>query len=253
MSAWAIGLITFASAYGGALLGLALQRVLPEHHLSLDSKDVVKLVAGLLATLSALVLGLLIASSKGSFDAVNDGLKHSAAKVIVADRLLAQYGPEAKGVREQLKRAYAERVARLFPEGGRDGKAGGALGEASSLEGIQGSLRTLVPATDAQRALLSRVQQVADDVVDARWLGFEQATNSTPPAFLAVLVSWLAVMFGSFGLFAPRNATALVALAAGALAVAAAIFLIEEMNHPLDGVISIPSAPLRDTLTVLGK
>jgi hypothetical protein len=96
MSAWAVGLVTLICVYAGALLGLVLQRLLPEHHLRNESKDAVKLVAGLLATLSALVLGLLIASAKGSFDALSDALKQSAAKVVVIDRLLGQYGPEAK-------------------------------------------------------------------------------------------------------------------------------------------------------------
>ena len=251
MSEWAIGLMTLVCVYAGALVGLGLQRLLPEHHLSNESKDSVKLVAGLLATLSALVLGLLIASAKTSFDAVGDALKQSAAKVIIIDRLLAEYGPEAKGVREQLKRQYAERVARLFPDAG----AGSVkvAPEASAVEGFQRSLRTLKPATDEQRAILSRVQQLADEVTQTRWLAFEEQTSSTPSAFLTVLVSWLVMMFVSFGLFTPRNATAFGALFFGALAVATSIFLIEEMNHPFDGFITIPREPMRNALSVLGQ
>ena len=132
MNEWAIGLITLVCVYAGALLGLGLQRLLPEHHLSSESKDAVKLVAGLLATLSALVLALLIASAKGSFDAVSNGLKQSAAKVVVIDRLLAEYGPEARDTREQLKRHYAARVARLFPQGRRDHDLGKFAPEASA-------------------------------------------------------------------------------------------------------------------------
>src|SRR5262250_3338277 len=113
MNQWMIGLITLVCVYAGALLGLGLQRLLPEHHLSNESKDSVKLVAGLLATLSALVLGLLIASGKNSFDGVADALKQIAAKVIIMDRLLAEYGPESNEVRALLKRQYAERLARL--------------------------------------------------------------------------------------------------------------------------------------------
>src|SRR5215471_14688718 len=251
MSALSIGLITLLLVYAGALAGLGLQRMLPEHHLSSDSKDSVKLVAGLLATLSALVLGLLIASAKTSFDAVGDALKQSAAKVIIIDRLLAEYGPEAKGVREQLKRQYAERVARLFPEV--RGESVKVAPEASAVEGFQRSLRTLTPATNEQRAILSRAQQLADEVTQTRWLAFEEQTSSTPPAFLTVLVSWLVMMFVSFGLFTPRNPTAFGALFFGALAVATSIFMVEEMNHPFGGVISIPSEPMRNALSVLGK
>ena len=251
MNDWAVGLVTLVCVYGGALLGLGLQRLLPKHHLSDESKDAVKLVAGLLATLSALVLGLLIASAKGSFEALNDALKQSAAKVVVIDRLLAQYGPEAKGVREQLKRNYAERVARLFPEGRDDSVK--LTPDASAEEGFQRSLHALVPTNDDQRAILFRVHQLADEVSQTRWLAFEEAASSTPPTFLVVLVSWLVMMFVSFGLFTPPNPTAFGALFFGALAVATAIFLIEEMNHPLRGSIPIPSEPMRNALSVLGQ
>src|SRR5262245_17613227 len=170
MSEWSIGLITLACVYTGALLGLGLQRLLPEHHLSDESRDAVKLVAGLLATLSALVLGLLIASAKGSFDAVSEGLKQNAAKVILVDRLLADYGPEAKSAREQLKHQYAERFARLFQEGRRDRDVSKLAPEASTADAFRRSLRTLVPATDEQRAILSRVHQLYDEITLTRWL-----------------------------------------------------------------------------------
>jgi hypothetical protein len=251
LNAWIVGLVALSCIYGGALLGLGLQRLLPRHHLSSESKDAVKLVTGLLATLSALVLGLLIASAKGSFDAVSDALKQSAAKVVVVDRLLAQYGPEAKRVREELKRDYAERIGKLFPEGQRDSV--NLAPDASVVEGFQRSLRALVPATDDQRAILARVQQLAEEVNQTRWLAFEEATGSTPPVFLAVLVSWLVMMFVSFGMFTPPNPTAFGALFFGALAVATSIFLIEEMNHPLGGFISIPKAPMLNALAVLGR
>jgi len=253
MSAWAIGLITLACTYVGALLGLDLQRRLPAHHLSNDSKDAVKVVAGLLATLCALVLGLLIASAKGSFDAINEALKQSAVKVIAIDRLLGEYGPEAQGAREQLKHQYAERVARLFPEGRGDHGLSNLAPETSAAKAFNRSLWTLVPATDEQRAILSRVQQLSDEVTRTRWLAFEEATGSTPPAFLAVLVSWLVMLFISFGLFTPRNPTTYGALFLGAVAVATSIFLIEEMNRPLGGFISISTEPMRSALSVLGQ
>lgn len=253
MSAWEIGLITLASVYGGALLGLGLQRVLPEHHLHESSKDVVKLVTGLLATLAALVLGLLIASGKGAFDSVNDGFKQNAAKVIIVDQSLARYGPEAKVIRGLVRAAYTARLDQLFPASRVAGGSRDALRQPSSLEDVRSRVDALAPASDAQRALKARIQALIGEVSDARWLGYEQSESPTPTVFLAVLVSWLAAMFAGFGLFAPRNATALVALAIGALAVSTAVFLIEEMSRPLDGLIAIPSQPLRDALTVLDK
>src|SRR5262245_22130304 len=162
MSEWLIGFITLVCVYAGALLGLGLQRLLPKHHLSNESRDAVKLVAGLLATLSALVLGLLIASAKGSFEAVGDALKQTSARVILIDRLLGDYGPEAKGAREQLKHQYAERFARIFAAGRRDHDAHKLAPEAPTSETFRSSLRALVPATDQQRAILSRIHQLYD-------------------------------------------------------------------------------------------
>ncbi len=253
MSAAAIGLVTLACVFGGALLGLALRRALPEGHLSDESKDVVKVVTGLVATLSALVLGLLIASAKNSYDAVGDGMKQTAARIIVVDRLLAQYGPEGALARAQLKQHYQQRYEQIFP--GRSERRVGhdSFTDDSALQGLQAVFNKLAPATDAQKALVARIQQQVEEIAQARWLAYEQTANTIPVAFLAVLVSWLTMMFASFGLFAPRNATALTALFLGAMAVSTAVFLIEEMSQPFDGMIALSSEPMRSALAVLGK
>jgi len=253
MHSWAIALITLVCVCGAALLGLFVQQRLPRHHLADDSKDVVKLVTGLIATLSALVLGLLIASAKSSFDAVNDGFRDVAARVILLDRVLAQYGPDAKDIRVQIRSTLAGRIDALFPDERTPGAATNALRGSAALEAVQERIRALAPANDVQRSLQSRAEQILADLAQARWIAFERTDTSTPPVFLVVLVSWLAVMFAGFGLFAPRHATAIIALAVGALAVSTALFLIEEMNRPLSGLIAASSAPLRDALAILGQ
>ena len=116
MSPIAVALLVLTCTFGGALLGMFLRTVLPEHHLDDASKDVVKLVSGLMATLAALVLGLLVASSKNSFDTVNEGFRESAAKIILLDRALAQYGPETQGIREVLKAGFAARIEQLLSQ-----------------------------------------------------------------------------------------------------------------------------------------
>lgn len=248
MSAFTIGLIAFVCIFGGALAGLVLRAALPEHQLSDDSKDIVKVVTGLIATVSALVLGLLIASAKSTFDDVNAQFKQVAAKVIVVDRTLAQYGPAAKDARDLLRSAYAAHVEQLFSAGG---TAASALRDTLSLSQVNGKIRALVPANDTQRALKESAEQVVAEVAQVRWLGFEEAATSIPVAFLMVLVTWLAAMFLGFGLFSPRSATALTALLIGALVVSTSIFLIEEMGRPLSGVISISAEPMRNALAVL--
>ena len=252
MSAWAIGLITLICVFSGALFGVFLQHKLPEHHLNERSKDVVRLVATLLATLSALVLGLLIASAKDTFNDVHQRLRANAARLIVIDRVLAQYGPETKGARQGLKAAYGQRLDRLFREGRDKDSSVDALQDARLFEDFERGLRALTPGNDAQRALLSRAQQLADDVIETRWAIFEDV-NAIPAIFLAVLISWLVMVFASFGVFAARNVTTLFAMLFGAFAVATSIFLIEDLNRPFDGWIVISSGPMRNALAILGQ
>src|SRR4029453_5628978 len=103
ISSQTIFLLSAGCMFGGALLGLLLSSLLPEHHLRDNSKDTVKVVAGMIATLAALVLGLLVGSAKSSFDALNTEITQSGTKIILLDRVLAAYGPETKDAREQLR------------------------------------------------------------------------------------------------------------------------------------------------------
>ena len=209
MTSIAIALIVLVCVFGGALLGMFFRTVLPEHHLNEASKDVVKLVTGLIATLAALVLGLLIASAKNSFDTMNEGVRESAAKMILLDRALAQYGPETKDVREQLRSTFATRVEQLFPKERSRRSTLNSPRATAAIEGLQQRLRALSPQNDVQRSLQSRALDLSDAVAQARWLGIEYEDNTIPTPFLVVLVFWLTTMFASFGLFAPRNALAL--------------------------------------------
>ena len=253
MSPTAIGLIVLVCVFGGAVLGMFLQKVLPEHYLNDASKDVVKLVTGLIATLAALVLGLLVASAKNSFDTVNEGFRESAAKIILLDRALAQYGPETKDLRDLLKRGFTARLEQFFPKGQSRTSTLSSPQATAAMEGFQQRLRALSPQNDAQRSLQSRALELSDAVTQARWLGIAHEENAIPTPFLVVLVFWLAVMFTSFGLFAPRNAIAIAVLFLGAVSLSAAISLIEELNDPLEGFITISRAPMERALGFLGQ
>ena len=253
MSPTAIGLIVLVCVFGGAVLGMFLQKVLPEHYLNDASKDVVKLVTGLIATLAALVLGLLVASAKNSFDTVNEGFRESAARIILLDRALAQYGPETKDLRDLLKRGFTARVEQFFPKGLSRTSTLSSPQATAAMEGFQQRLRALPPQNDAQRSLQSRALELSDAVTQARWLGIAHEENAIPTPFLVVLVFWLAVMFASFGLFAPRNAIAIAVLFLGAVSLSAAISLIEELNDPLEGFITISRAPMERALGFLGQ
>ncbi len=253
MNSIIISLIVFACIFGGGLFGFYLRMVLPDHHLRDDSKDLVKLGAGLIATLAALVLGLLVSSAKTSFDEMNTGITQSGAKIILLDRLLANYGPETKAARELLRRTVAAGVEMIWPEH-KTGMLGlTAFEGVSGMEAIQKNLRELTPATDAQRQLLSQALQASNDLLQYRWLLIEQEQASLPTVFLVVLVFWFATLFATFGLFAPPNATVIAVLLVCALSISGALFLILEMNHPLEGMIKVSGAPLYKALDQLGK
>jgi hypothetical protein len=253
MSSLNLALISAACIFGGALLGLFLQGLLPETHLRNSSKDTVKVVAATIATLSALVLGLLVGSAKNSFDATNSAVIQNGAKIILLDRALAAYGPETKDVREQLRRAVAAGIEMFWPEEGTVGSGMTGFERAKAMEMIQAKLRELTPSTDVQKTLLSQAEQISADMLQSRWLLIEQAQSPLPMPFLVVLLFWLAMLHLSFGLFAPRNATVIAVLLISALSVSGAIFIILEMNHPLDGMIKISSAPMRKALEHLGR
>src|SRR5262245_46689017 len=253
MSSLTIASVVFVCVFGAALLGMMLRHVLPDEHLGSDSKDVVKVAMGLVATMAALALGLLTGSAKSTFDAEDGQLKQLAANVIVLDRTLAQYGPETTGIRGSIRRLIALRVATIWPE---EPSAPVKLDDpeaTATVESIDDQIRELSPQNDSQRTLQGRALQILGDVTRTRWLLLGQAGNSVQLPLLVVLVFWLAALFASFGLFAPRNPTVVAVLVIAALSVAASILLILEMNQPFTGLVKVSSAPLRFVLAHLGQ
>src|SRR4249919_2801679 len=180
MNSTFIALVSAGCIFAGALLGLALQRLLPGHHLSKETQDVVKLSAGTIATLTALVLGLLVSSAKNSFDTMSNGVVQGSAKIILLDRALARYGPEAKAARQQLKRSIAAGIESVWPTEKTGVSALTAFERANGLELVQDKLSELTPQKDVQRQALARAQQIVGDLSQTRWLLIEQEQNRLP-------------------------------------------------------------------------
>ena len=242
----AVVAIVLACVFGGAVLGMALRGRLPSNHLDDRSKDVVRLGTGLVATMAALVLGLLVASAKGSYDTQRNGLDEIAANLTLLDRTLVQYGPPANEARAILRRTAASAIARLWPADGSQAPTLDAAETAQGGAGVYTRLLALAPANDAERALQSQAMGIARDLARARLLLVaEQESETIPSAFLVVLTLWLVVLFASFGLFAPPNATVVITLLISAASVSGAIFLTLELDQPFDGLIQVSSAPLR--------
>lgn len=253
MSSVTVGLTAFACIFCGALFGLLIRVLVPHHHMSDDVKEVVKLGAGLIATLAALVLGLLVSSAKGTLDTMNSEITQDGAKIVVLDRALAHYGPETKAVRDLLYRSVAAGIKMVWTEE-RTGHARLRVFEAATgMDIVQDKLRHLSPGNDSQRLLRSQALQIAAELAQSRWLLIEQTQKTLPMAFLVVLLFWLTMLFACFGMLTPRNPTVITVLLICALSVSGAIFLIMEMNRPLEGVIKVSSAPLRKALENMGK
>jgi hypothetical protein len=243
--------LVFACLFGAGLLGVRVRAALPEDHLSTDTKDAVKVGMGLVATMAALVLGLLVASTKGAYDTQKSEVAQMAAKIVFLDRVLANYGSETAETRDLLRRTVGSAINRMWP----DRKASQAAQldpSASSGEAFFNSIQQLSPQNDAQRSLKSQAVQVATDVGQMRWLLFEQTETSISVTMLIILIAWLAIIFMSAGLFAPPNATVIIALMLAAVSVAGAIFLILELDMPFDGLIRISQRPMHNALIHLG-
>ena len=246
-----ISLVVFAIIFGGALIGMVVRPLLSEEHLHPDSKDVVKMTTGLIGTLTALVLGLLIASAKSSFDQKTSQVKQLTATTILLDDLLAQYGPEAVPVRRLLRQSIAPVANRIWHEeeipGGKPVRFE-ANSEASALEN---ELERLSPGNDTQRSLLSRAIQVFTEAAQIRLQLFTQTGGSIPAPFLVILVFWLSAIFVSFTLFARTNMVVTISLLVCALSFSCAIFLVLELDNPFTGLMGISSATLRSALLPL--
>ena len=247
-----IGVIVFALVFGGALFGMFLGTVLPTQDLSPEARDVIRIVMAMLATLSAVVLGLLTGSAISSLAEKEGELRSAGVQFIMLDRTLAAYGPETQNARDVLKQLLTERISQIWPEEGGDVTLA-ALGAGPGMGLIQQSLFALSPQTDAQRWFQSTALQITNTLSVSRWTTLEQIGSRFPWPFFIIVVFWLAIIFASFGLFAPRNAIVTAALFVAALSLSGSIFMILEMDQPYSGVVKISSTPLRIALEQLGR
>jgi Protein of unknown function (DUF4239) len=253
MNPLATSAIVFACIFVVALVAMFFKGFLPENHLSADSKDVVKLGMGTIATLAAIVLGLLIATAKGTYDAQSGAIQELAAKVMLLDRILAKYGPETKEARALLREGTEAMKGRIWPDEGVQ-LSSLAPGEARDVgDAMYDKIADLSPHDDAQRSLKARALESMINLLQERLRLFVRHDSSLPLPFLVVLASWLIILFAGYGLVAPRNATVVAVLFLCTLSVSAAIFLLLELSTPFVGILRISSGPMRDALSMLGK
>jgi hypothetical protein len=246
-----IALILFVILVGVTLIGGRLRRLLPPEQLNAESKEVMKLALGLVATMTAILLGLLISSAKGAFDTTRTEVMQMAAKTALLDRVLKLYGPETMDARRALRDAVADGVRRAW-SAERSGSAqldpNQQIGDA-----VYVAISRLAPRDEAQRALKTQAATLMVQLAEVRALVQAQAVSSVSKPLLIALVIWLVVIFFGFSLLAPANATSTLALIAGAFSVACAVLIILELDFPFAGIVRIPSDPMMNTLSHLAK
>src|SRR5438045_1452575 len=246
-----IAAILFGGLVGVILVGARLRRLIPAEHLNTESKDAVKLALGLVATMTAILLGLLISSAKNAFDTARSEVIQMSAKVALLDRVLVLYGPETAEARRALRDTIDEGVRRTWPtERSQQARLdpNQQMGDA-----VYVAISRLAPQSEAQRALKTQAASFMVQLAELRSLVQAQAVSSVSKPLLIALILWLVVIFFGFSLLAPSTATSTFALIAGAFSVACAVFIILELDHPFAGVIRIPSDPMINTLRDLAK
>lgn len=249
MNSLTTSILILASVFGGALLGMLVRALLPHHHLSPESRDVIKLGTGLIGTMAALVLGLLVSATKGAYDTEKGEVMQMSANIVLLDRVLTHYGPETKDARELLRRWVAGLLERIWWSG----PPGAAPLPSSAGEALYDSIHRLAPTSEAQRSAQSEAQSICTDLARTRLLLFEQQASSLSMPMLVMLVFWLSAIFASFGLLATPNTTIVVTLLVCALSVSGAMFLILEMDQPFTGIVQITNTPMQRALEQIGR
>lgn len=254
MDSITIALMLFAGCAVAGLLGLALRPRLAEHHLDSESRAVVTNITGLIAAMSALLLGLLVANAQSSYNTVSDEVDQMAANLVELDRTLRGFGPAAAEPRALLRQVAQAEVDRIWPPEG--GARADALDPGASDEqrlrfgALLGALPT---GTDAQRAMQRHALELVAANSRMRVLLFNQLNNELPVPVVAVVSFWLVTLFLAFGLLARFNAVVVIALLIGGASVGGAMFLVLELNRPFGGVMQVDDGSVRAALALMGR
>jgi hypothetical protein len=257
MNSQQIALLTFALIFGSALTGFVIQRLLPAHHLSEHSKGVVHLGAGLIGTLAALILGLLVSSSKGTYDQAGGLLNEMCASYEHADRLLANYGGEAAPIRQQLRDSAEKMLWIIWPEETLQGEAAALFERAATkmdLEGVYNRTSFLKPGNANQEHIQNDAMRLMDDIIQKRWM-LQEVVLGGGISFLLLVIPVLFITFITliYAVYAPRNTTVTFVLFCCAACIAIAVFLISELSSPLRGTLKVSSRPVHIVLSQMGK
>jgi hypothetical protein len=244
----AVSLLVSACVFAAAIVGLNLHRVLPTAHLTKDTQDVVRLGTGMVSVLASLVLGLLVATAKNSYDSTDHSIRAYAAEIALLNETLRDYGKGASGARNDLRQYTQQFLRNLWPKNRKLPSELESDRAGTILEHTREDIRALRPVDDGQKWLLGQALDVSTNLLRQRWLLIEQSGPTIHGVVLEILVCWIVAIFISFGLNAPRNSTVVVAFLICSIAIGGSIFLILELDNPLSGILRISSWPVENVL-----
>jgi hypothetical protein len=251
MNSIVVSSVVFVCIFAAAVLGMVIRKSLPEDHVGSDAKDVVRLATGLIATMCALVLGMLVSSAKSSYDASKNEVAEMSTEIVSIDRLLARYGPETGEIRTEFRQLVEFGVDRIWPS---EASRHAELRPEDHGQILADKLVHLEPKNEIQAGTKTQAASMVIALQKSQWLLFLKSEQKPIPIpLLVVLILWLAAIFASFGLFAPSNFTVIATLAFSALAVSSAIFIILEMYAPFGGILRISPAPILEALKQMGR
>jgi hypothetical protein len=244
-------LVVFCCLAGASLGALVLHAKLPAQQREEDTQGVVRLIANIFVVMTSLVLGLMISSAKGRYDAVNRDVHTFAIGLIMLDKLLVLYGPEAAEARKHLL-VYSEQALHTKWET-QDPLAGAHKSAEHLLNDVGTSLRAIRPTDDARLSVWNDAREQYRKLLELRWVLVEQAEGSIPKPLMRLLIGWLALVFASFGFRAPLNAVVVTGLVLASALMTGAIYLIVDMDAPFQGPIQISSAPLERAIAEMRR
>jgi hypothetical protein len=206
---------------------------------------------GVIGTMTAILLGVLIGSAKSFYDSQSQELTEFSAKIALLDRALALYGPETHDIRSQLRDAVQNFLDTTWPQ--KSGAVAAASETPKRYGGLFTKIAALQPQHDVQRTLQSQATIIMMQLATTRFLISEQKGNTVPPVLIVAVIFWLTLTFCSFGLLAPHTGLVLATFLLCAFSVAGALFLLLEMYNPYTGAVRLSSEPLRLVLAYLGE
>ena len=243
-----IGLLAFCFIFGAAMIGLFVGRKLPESHRTESTQKTVQNVMNVIGVLSALVLGLLVASTKTNYDTRSREVEQFAADLTLLDRELTHFDQGAKDLRDELRAFTARKIALTWPT---ERAVGPVMHDAQSIQmlgDLQERLRMWLPRSEIERDGRTNALGLVAELQRTSRLLAVQDSSRTPRPFLIVVILWLSMLFFSYGVFAPRNATAVIAMLICAFSVSIAANLIFDTDRPFSGFIRIPPTAMQQAL-----